>query len=629
MKSLMPLYHVLLDELGSMLSTCTLRDWETITKRVEEEGDSFLTITLAGFCDDFQKSLDDGYVDSTSFLSFRKAKGSRLPAFLRGFVSQVFNSETGVLLDEPNPDAIRAVRQLTLFYSKINIPCSDARNRKAIDQYVECERFIQQTDSRLGDIDYRRFNRVFDLLFGRALDRCEEAVLHLVSGGGRSYDRLKPKHGPGATADRLMGNQKWKNRTWTERLEKILPAGEMLLPSWRSADLLYELDEFEPGTNGYASVEEQIRFLTAEEEQPVRVILVPKTLKTPRIIAIEPTAMQYSQQALASMLVEEIGLSHYSPMIGFDDQEPNQFMAAEGSLTGQLATLDLSSASDLVSNQLVINMLARYPHFSEAVQACRSLNADVPDYGVMPLAKFASMGSALTFPIEAMVFLTLTVMGVCDASRIPVASIDRSDIDRLLRSVRVYGDDIICPTDSVHEVISCLETYGFKVGLRKSFWNGSFRESCGKEYYAGHDVSIVKCRRKLPSSLRDVEECVSYVSLRNHLYKAGLWATALYLDEEISRLFKGRYPTVSFTSPVLGRHSFLGFSEERMHATLHAPQVKGYVEQSPLPKNPLDGEAALLKFLLKRGDEPYDVKHLERSGRPDAVYLKLRWASPF
>lgn len=617
MKRLMSLFEVLLVEMGSMLSTCTTRDWETISRRFEDEGLSFLTITLPKFCEDFQSSLDQGFVDSGAFLPFKKQKSTRLPAFLQGFSSQVFEPTTGVLLDVPNPDAIRAVRQLTLFFSKINLPCTEYRERKAIREYIECEQDVKETEARLGDIDYHLFRRVSRILFGAELARCDQAVYDLYHSdyGERSLaHRIRPKHGPGATADRLTGNQKWYNTTWTERLEQIMPSGEMLLPSLAYEDLQESIDILEPG-----------------EERPVRVILVPKTLKTPRIIAIEPTAMQFAQQALATMLVEELELSSFSSMIGFSDQTPNQRMAQDGSFSKGLATLDLSSASDRVSNQLVIEMLKDFPHFSRAVQASRSTRADVPGYGVIPLAKFASMGSALTFPIEAMVFLTLTVMGICEASRIPLGSVSRKDVLRLRTSVRVYGDDIICPTDSVLSVISCLEAYGFKVAQHKSFWTGSFRESCGKEYFDGHDVSIVKCRQPLPSSRRNVEEVVSTVDLRNHLYKAGLWKTAAHLDEMLTKpsILGVRYPIVAPTSSVLGRHSVLSWKAEAGDLNLHAPLVKGYTIHAPLPLNPVDGEAALLKYLLKRGHEPFDSRHLERSGRPDAVHLKLRWRSPF
>nr|QDH88673.1 MAG: hypothetical protein H3BulkLitter162721_000002 [Leviviridae sp.]QDH90094.1 MAG: hypothetical protein H3Bulk427981_000002 [Leviviridae sp.] len=48
------------------------------------------------------------------------------------------------------------------------------------------------------------------------------------------------------------------------------------------------------------------------------------------------------------------------------------------------------------------------------------------------------------------------------------------------------------------------------------------------------------------------------------------------------------------------------------------------------PKSQLDGIGALLKVMLKQGDQPFvDRQHLERQGRPSVVDIKLRWASPF
>jgi len=131
------------------------------------------------------------------------------------------------------------------------------------------------------------------------------------------------------------------------------------------------------------------------------VIAVPKTMKTPRIIAVEPTAMQYMQQAISDNLVSNLEGRHfpYKWMIGFERQEPNQQMAKEGSLHGELATLDLSEASDRVSNQHVRRLTKGFPRVTEGIQACRSRKADVPGHGVIRLAKFASMGSALTFPL--------------------------------------------------------------------------------------------------------------------------------------------------------------------------------------------------------------------------------------
>jgi hypothetical protein len=417
---------------------------------------------------------------------------------------------------------------------------------------------------------------------------------------------LIPKHGNGQTADRLLGNKKFSGISWTHRLESVFKSCDFLIPNHR-----------------YSSYLSRIHFAEPEDELPVKVTTVPKTLKTPRIIAMEPTCMMYAQQAVMEVLVESLERS--SSFVGFTDQTPNQRLALQGSRDGSLATLDLSEASDRVSNQHVLALTRFHPHFSEALQACRSRKADVPGHGILSLSKFASMGSALCFPIEAMVFSTIVFLGI---QRELKRRLTRKDLKVLTGQVRVYGDDIIVPVDYVSSVVSELEAFGFRVNAGKSFWTGKFRESCGKEYYAGDDVSIVKVRSLLPTQRKDAKEVVSTVSTRNQFYKAGMWKTAALLDNTIERAIK-HFPVVAETSPVVGRHSFLGYQTEKMHPQLHSPLVRGYVVKVRLPENPLDGEPALLKWFLKRGCDPLDQDHLKRSGRPLAVRIKLVVASPF
>jgi len=193
--------------------------------------------------------------------------------------------------------------------------------------------------------------------------------------------------------------------------------------------------------------------------------------------------------------------------------------------------------------------------------------------------------------------------------------------------VRVYGDDIIVPVDTLVHVIRYLEAFGLKVNTDKTFGTGKFRESCGGDYYDGVDVTPVRVRRILPASRGDVPEVIAAVSLMNRLYSVGLWDSAKWVRARLEALM-GDLPRVHPTSPVLGWHSFLGYDTQRISASLHRPQVKGYVVTSKLPSSTVSGEGALLKWFLKRGDEPFaDRNHLVRSGRPDAVTLKLRWAS--
>ncbi len=630
MKSLMSLWIRMAQDSAIHCRTSATSDINTVRRRFEHEGLSFLTIVLPSLGKSTQKWIDQGYAGLNP--SFSTGRGS-LPLFLGGFFSRVFDRRSGVLLDEPSIDAIRAIRQLTLSFAKISLPCSDARTREAMRSYVECEQDVRQFDSEVTDLELGEFEAMSNLLFEDIFTVVDRDVF---------YDRLLPKHGPGSVADKLTSNGKYRLQTWTSRLSEVFLLDRYLISNHHFTDALDGVDVLEPGA-----------------ELPVRVISVPKTLKTPRIIAIEPTCMQYTQQALLSSILEAFYRDELlCGLIGFDDQGPNQVLARQGSTDRRTATLDLSEASDRVSNQLVMAMTRRWPHLQRAIQATRSRRADVPGHGVIRLSKFASMGSALCFPIEAFVFTTLIFMGIQRSLNTPLT---KRDIKSFLGSVRVYGDDLIVPADYVHTIVQTLEHFGARVGLDKSFWTGTFRESCGKEYLNGHDVSIVRVRQALPHTMADATEVISTVSLRNQLYERGYFGTAEWLDNLLKGVLK-HYPVVGPASPVLGRVNDVlpgvllqdSTSRYRHHPCLHSLQVRGYAVEAKAPSDPLDDTGALLKCLLKlehrttlRGKVPWyesgtvsemrpspwsptvgqDGKHLERSGRPKRVGIKLGWWS--
>jgi len=617
LKSLLLLWSKLAEESASWCGTSTTRDCKTVTCRSKHEGLSFLTITLPQFGKDFETSLDQCVVDPSRFAGFRRR--GELPLFLGGFLDLVFDRGSGRLLNDPSIDAILAIRQLTLMFGKILLPASDRRTADAMRGFVECEQDVRVSDAKRSPLMVREFQRVSDMLFKDIFDDVDHKILEI--------ETVLPKHGPGATADKLMGNHKFTQRDWPARIEQIFPARDFLFPNGRY----------------YDDHKDEVNILEPGQELPVRVITVPKTLKTPRIIGIEPTVMQYMQQSILTMIRDAIDKNHnLSRIIGSDDQTPNQEAACRGSLHGDLATLDLSEASDRVSNQLVRDLLHPWPYLHGAVDATRSRKADVPGHGVIRLAKFATMGSALCFPMEAIVFTTLIFMGIQRDLNRPLTP---RDVKRLRNQVRVYGDDIIVPVHHVSSVIHVLEAFGAKVNMRKSFWNGKFRESCGKEYYNGADISIVRVRRVFPTSRQDAQEVNSLVSLRNQLYIAGYWQTCRWLDGLISGIIK-YYPVVLPTSPVIGRHSFLGYESQGYDENLHRPIVKGYVVSAKIPKRKLDDFDALTKFFLSQpreglgelsveemlelGRQPStDERHLERSGRPQAVNLKLRYSTPY
>jgi len=593
-KSLMLLWSSIARTLAVRCCTSAHLDIKTVKVRSKNEGLSFLTITLPTFAKDFELSLERGFVDNAVFLSFEKS--GRLPKFLSGFACLVFDRSTGVLLENPSTDAIQAIRQLTLLYSKILIPCSPSREAKAFKEFSECEQEVKAFAIR-GSLN--DFQRIGSLLFASLFTSVDKSI----------YDGdLKPKHGPGVTADRLLGNQKFNQRTWPRRLEPYFPFGEMVLPNWSFWESIGSVDFLEP-----------------EREIPVKVVSVPKTMKTPRIIAVEPTAMQYAQQAVLRLFQDRIKDSYLDSFIGLDDQTPNQRLARQGSSKGDLATLDLSEASDRVSLELVSNLYANHRHLHDAIMACRSRKALLPSGEILTLAKFASMGSALCFPTEAMVFLTIIFVGI---EKCLGHLLTKKDIKSLIGRVRVFGDDIIVPVDYVRSVINSLEDFGLKVNRRKSFWNGKFRESCGKEYYDSRDVSIVRCRRVLPSSRRNAQEIISAVSLRNQLFQAGLDDAVSLLDRRMFRLL-GHFPIIEEGSPVLGRLCHESISpDSRLVNSI--PMVKGWIIQPRIPINEIRDWPALrkcLSLLEERGTGEIATSpdHLRRSGRPRVVDIKLGW----
>jgi len=590
--------RVLLQDLEEWCSTSTDRDFKTVSDRVEHEGLSFLTITLPNFCKDFEQALALGSVAPSHFAGF--SRDGCLPRFLGGFTERVFDRKTGVLLDLPDVGSVSAVRQITLSFGKLKIACSEERVKGAFKQYFECERELERDLEAIGPPMWERFRRLAARLWS---DVGHDVLRSFLNGD------FEPQHGPGSTADSIIGNDKWKFVSWPERLDREFDFVSCLAPNSRWVSHLDDVEFPEPG-----------------DELPVKVVHVPKTLKTPRIIAMEPCSTMFVQQGLYKLLSGAIHRDDIlRSFIGWESAEPNQLCARLGSLTGSLATLDLSEASDRVSTLHVQHLFGRHHRLTRLIMAARTPKAEVPGYGIIPLTKYASMGSALTFPLEAMVFLTIVFFGIEESLN---TRLTRDEMLSYRGSVRVYGDDIIVPVDHVVSVMKALRQFGFRVNTTKSFWTGKFRESCGKEYYDGSDVSVVRVRYLFPSDRRQTRELESIVSLRNQHYYAGNWRVVRWLDHYIERLIP--FPVVAPTARVLGRNSFLGYEVQKEDKDLQTPLVKGACILSPIPASVLDGVYALHKTLSTATGLPNpDERHLERAGRPRSSYTKVGMYRPY
>jgi hypothetical protein len=595
--------HIYTDAVSSCVADVSdFRDLITMRSRVEDEGVSFLTITLPNFARDFEQALSIGYIDSKHFHGFRKCRS--IPSFLRGMISRVFDQETGRIYEDSStaPDPIssyvRVVRQICLAFKKIKLACTPERESRALASFVSTEQSF--STFYLSEEDTTRFARVSFALWS-------DMLRHILP------SMLTPKHGPGATSDRVSGNQKFNWVNWHERLEPYFPiVGNGYSISVDSERML-----------------EGVTFLPADQEIPVRVTLVPKTLKTPRVIAIEPCCMQFAQQGIQSALVDAIESSWCaSGHVNFRDQEVNQKLAMTSSSDGLLATVDLSDASDRVPLSLALTMFDSNPDLRDAIEACRSTHAILPDGSMIgPLRKFASMGSALCFPIEAMYFYTLCIDALLRIQNLPVT---RRSINFVRQFVHVYGDDIVIPTTYATTILDHLQKYNCRVNHNKTFLTGKFRESCGVDAYNGTDVSPIYVTTPPPKNRQQASELLSWNSLAHQFYLAGFWRSANHCYMVIERIV-GRLPYVSFESQCLGRKSLLGYrSIGRWNRRYHSFEVKAWCPTPVYRTDELDGYGALMKSFQRPRERTIlplvtDRDHLLRSALHGEVALKRRW----
>jgi hypothetical protein len=598
MKSLVSFWAALATELGDLCGINASRDIETVSRRCVDEGDAFLRITLPTFGKAFDKALEQGEYTSDLSVGFRR-RGGGLPLFLGGFLRNIFAPD-GALLSNPCTESIRSVRQLTAVFGKIEGEVSPRRKIAAVRAFCEADDACFLWDLTSPPALLKELEEVSNRIVAPMLARADFKV---------SKDDIVPRHGPGQTADRLLGNEKFDLTYWPTHLEARFSWADWAVPNYR-----------------FISGKEQATASTHVVR--ARQTLVPKTMSTPRVIVMEPTSLQYMQQGLMATMVESIEST--TDLVGFSSQERNREMARSGSLNRDLATLDLSEASDRVTYLQAGAVFSGLPNLWEALDATRSTEVDLwGDTGNREIHKFASMGSAVCFPVEAVVFLAAIFVAIRRYHRRIDAEFDLtwSFARKLEGLVRVYGDDLVVPVEYLPSVREVFAQFGWKINSSKSFYRGNFRESCGGDYWCGSDVTPVRVRHPFPTNRRQVSETQSLVSLRNQLYHAGYWRTVQYLDGRIHELFLSRrrgvlFPIVKETSAVLGRESVsfepIGLGTDRYQRAL----TLGFVPRVVIPKNGCSEVGALLKCLIAPGK---DDEHLERSGRPSAVSIKQRW----
>jgi len=566
------------------------RDVATLKSRVSNEGLAFLTKTLPSL----GKALDRGLVSGRFKrpLSFGKGKSPNMPAFMQVYFNLVFD-EDSLLRDVVPAEAISHLRQVLYFAYKLELPYSAKENDRVIDTFISTEKELELLDIPLAN----------DILaLAKIITR---KVFH-----GFNHKDIHPRHGPGAVATGEKLDAKWYFTRRYRTIESVYEFARYFLTDFRST----MFDRFL-----------HVPTITHFNGQS-KVVLVPKDSRGPRLISCEPLEFQWIQQGLGRKLANHLEyVSTYTRgKVNFTRQEINSGLAKTSSASQCYATIDLKDASDRVSLQLVSRIFADLPILLGALEACRTTETKLPDGRIVSLLKFAPMGSALCFPVEAFIFWVVIVSAIVDRTQLP--------LELAGDSVYVYGDDIIVPTKYAELSIQALESVGLLVNRDKSCTEGFFRESCGVDAFKGTDVTPLRLKSPWTDRKTDGSAYVAYLHLRNALALRGYVGSSEFLDMELQKLYGNipygtsvaPYPCKLVNSPlqaeVLNRPLFRRrFNRDYQRVEFLLPSLS-----SRKVKSKLDGWQRLMRNFVSPPFSDPSVIVVPRS-----IQIKRGWAAVF
>lgn len=210
-----------------------------------------------------------------------------------------------------------------------------------------------------------------------------------------------------------------------------------------------------------------------------RLSFVPKNDEISRTICVEPSLNMLFQQGLGRILERRV-----KEVYGIDlsvQQFKNRYLARVGSTFDHLVTIDLESASDSISFEMLRHVLPR--GFASFLEAYRSPRTELPGLGYCTPNMVSTMGNGFTFPLQTMLF-----------SAIVLAAFSAREVKALRPrgqcwgNFAVNGDDIIVPREIAGDVFRLLYLLGFTINSQKTFAEGPFRESCGGDYFQGRNL---------------------------------------------------------------------------------------------------------------------------------------------
>jgi len=479
------------------------QDCEYLLQRYNAEGDKFLYTVLPLLGKAVEKSLitECNVCIPEGFALFGHSK---LPRFLHTPFSRVYHEDGSLRLKtEMDCKSVEVIRQITLFWSKVHSTAKEDWS-SVIEDFRT--RITTKPDiKRHPALGYaRKFLRI---LFSELSPEFRAIRDFQTEPWGR--------HGPGAVAHGERGNDKWFLESVSGFPSNLYDVNQRI-----------KLDRI-PNTSSLAS----------------RMILVPKDFRGPRIICAEPKECQFGQQGLKDVLYRYLE-NHYLTRdhICFSDVSRNR----QACFDNNLSTIDLKDASDRLSLAAVRLLFPK--HMCRLLTQYRSrrcsINGEETTY-----AAFATMGSALCFPVQTVAFLA-----ICKGVQWYWNS-------KLSRShyvdprIFVFGDDIICDTAMAPHVMEALEALGLMVNRDKTSLGTTVKESCGEWVLNGISQVIVK-----PKTIC-VDSTEAYLAVRQNilnLREKGWFAAAQVFVDTISpiiaaipRRYNRKYQRLEWRCPVL------------------------------------------------------------------------------
>lgn len=382
-----------------------------------------------------------------------------------------------------------AVSQLLALLSKVPYPFGggdEEREATAVRKFLKSEVRCRITTRRLKWYDaypnredevMRRVLCRARVLVDRILGDIDDAGLQIIDGW---------KFGPGMTSCSPTNDATTPYYKLTQSSRNVTAR---CLPY---ADLAVHRCPIWAATIGEVDMDNKMVDVNWNVVRSCRLTFVPKDERTFRTIAIEPFGNVMIQLGVHKYIKERLA---NLAGIYIEDQSFNQRAAEFGSKNWDsvdtLSTIDLSSASDCVSPGLLQRLVR--PQWRAMLDDIRCTHYEYKGQE-HEFSKWSSMGNGCTFALETLLFWALA----------------QSCEDYCGSGVKAlaYGDDIVVSRRASLLTLQTLRYAGFQINTLKTFVQGPFRESCGKDFHSGVSVRPVYLKVFKPT----VTNCFSFLN---------------------------------------------------------------------------------------------------------------------